>query len=320
MNIDISKIWPGWTITERLGHGGFGHVYKAIRESTQAVAAVKVIPVTISDEDIADHRAMGKSDREILELLREDAEWYMNEIKVMQQLKGSANIVNIEDSALCEKEGSIAFDLFIRMEYLTSLHQHLDEISPITEEDVIKLGCDICSALEICHKTTVNKRQIIHRDIKPENILYHELSDSYKLGDFGIARERSESTSTLTINKGTQRFIAPEVEYTGKYDHTVDLYSLGLVLYYLCNNERLPFESQKEEVTEVTIHIAKGKRLRGIEPIPAPVNASTALAKVILKACAHAPRDRYASATAMKEALLKILQSPDKTASRTQTT
>ncbi len=320
MNIDISKIWPGWIITERLGHGGFGHVYKAICESTQAVAAVKVIPITISDEDIADHRAMGKSDREILELLREDAEWYMNEIKVMQQLKGSANIVNIEDSALCEKEGSIAFDLFIRMEYLTSLHQHLAEISPITEEDVIKLGCDICSALEICHKTTVNKRQIIHRDIKPENILYHELSDSYKLGDFGIARERSESTSTLTINKGTQRFIAPEVEYTGKYDHTVDLYSLGLVLYYLCNNERLPFESQKEEVTEVTIHIAKGKRLRGIEPLPVPVNASTALAKVILKACAHAPRDRYASATAMKEALLKILQSPDKTASRTQTT
>ena len=46
MNIDISKIWPGWTITERLGHGGFGHVYKAIRESTQAVAAVKVIPIT----------------------------------------------------------------------------------------------------------------------------------------------------------------------------------------------------------------------------------------------------------------------------------
>ena len=144
--MDITKIWPGWTITERLGHGGFGQVYKAIRESTQAVAAVKVIPITISDEDIADHRAMGKSDREILELLREDAEWYMNEIKVMRQLKGSANIVNIEDSALCEKEDSIAFDLFIRMEYLTSLQQHLDEISPITEEDVIKLGCDICSA------------------------------------------------------------------------------------------------------------------------------------------------------------------------------
>jgi len=130
------------------------------------------------------------------------------------------------DSALCEKEGSIAFDLFIRMEYLTSLQQRLAEISPITEEEIVKLGCDICSALEICHKITVNKQQILHRDIKPENILYHELSDSYKPGDFGIARERSESTSTLTKNKGTQRFTAPEVEYTGKYDHTVDLYSL----------------------------------------------------------------------------------------------
>jgi len=111
--------------------------------------------------------------------------------------------VNIEDSALCEKEDSIAFDLFIRMEYLISLHQHLAEISLFTEEENVKLGCDICSALEICHKTTVNKRQILHRDIQPENILYHKLSDSYKLGDFGIVRERSESTSALTIHKGT---------------------------------------------------------------------------------------------------------------------
>jgi len=58
----------------------------------QAVAAVKVIPVTMSDEDIADYRAMGRSDRKILALLREDAEWYMNEIKVMQQFRGCANI------------------------------------------------------------------------------------------------------------------------------------------------------------------------------------------------------------------------------------
>jgi len=89
------------------------------------------------------------------------------------------------------------------MEYLISLHQHLAEISLFTEEENVKLGCDICSALEICHKTTVNKRQILHRDIQPENILYHKLSDSYKLGDFGIVRERSESTSALTIHKGT---------------------------------------------------------------------------------------------------------------------
>lgn len=63
MNIDISKIWPGWTITERLGHGGFG-------------------------------------DDEILNLCHEEAERIMEEIKVMQKLKGSANIVSIEDSAL----------------------------------------------------------------------------------------------------------------------------------------------------------------------------------------------------------------------------
>ena len=63
MNINIAKIWPGWTITERLGHGGFGHVYKAVCESTQAVAAVKVIHLPMNDDDIADHRVMDRSNR-----------------------------------------------------------------------------------------------------------------------------------------------------------------------------------------------------------------------------------------------------------------
>ena len=65
---------------------------------------------------------------------------------------------------------------------LTPLYQHLRE-HPLSEEDVIRLGIDLCRALEICQKYN-----IIHRDIKPENIFYSE-QGSFKLGDFGIARQ-----------------------------------------------------------------------------------------------------------------------------------
>ena len=104
MNIDISKIWPGWTITERLGHGGFGHVYKATCSETDAVAAVKVISIPDNPDIIEDLRYSGRSDDEILAMCHEEAEHMMEEIKVMQKLKGSANIVSIEDSALRKKK------------------------------------------------------------------------------------------------------------------------------------------------------------------------------------------------------------------------
>jgi len=320
MNIDISKIWPGWTVTERLGHGGFGHVYKATYAETDAVAAVKVISIPDNDDIIEDLRYSGRSDDEILTLCSEEAEHMMEEIKVMQKLKGSANIVSIEDSALRKKEDSIGYDIYIRMEYLTPLKKHISEISPLTDEAVVKIGCDICSALEICHKKTANKRQIIHRDIKPDNILYHELSDAYKLGDFGIARERFDATNTLTRGIGTARFIAPEVEAGTAYDHRADLYSLGLLLYFLRNRERLPFEYLGQTVDDTSVSRAKWKRVHGDEPIPPPIDASPALTEVILKACAYEPKDRYASASDMKEALLKALRNPNRTTSQTQTT
>ncbi|MBQ3176457.1 MAG: hypothetical protein IJB52_01430 [Clostridia bacterium] len=169
--MDITKIWPGWTITDRLGHGGFGHVYKATCTETDAVAAVKVITIPDNPDIIEDLRYSGRSDDEILAMCHEEAERMMEEIKVIQKLKGSANIVSIEDSALRKQEDSIGYDIYIRMEYLTPLKNHIAQIVPLSDEAVVKIGCDICSALEICHKKTASKRQIIHRDIKPDNIL-----------------------------------------------------------------------------------------------------------------------------------------------------
>jgi len=97
--MDISKIWPGWTIApDEIGSGGYGHVYKAVNESTEAVSAVKIVPVAPTEDELTKLKLCGKSDAAIQKLCLTKAEKMLAEIKVMQKLKGNANIVSIEDT------------------------------------------------------------------------------------------------------------------------------------------------------------------------------------------------------------------------------
>lgn len=158
MLIDISKIWPGWTIApDEIGSGGYGHVYKAVNESTDAVSAVKIVPVAPTEDELTKLKLCGKSDALIRKLCLTKAEKMLAEIKVMQKLKGCANIVSIEDSALVERPEGFGYDIYIRMEYLIPLQNYLDSHPRLTDADIVKLGCDICSALEICHKKLLQK-------------------------------------------------------------------------------------------------------------------------------------------------------------------
>ena len=91
----------------------------------------------------------------------------------------------------------------------------------------------MCSALELCRENN-----IIHRDIKPQNIFVSRYG-VFKLGDFGVAKASTIRTSADKV--GTYSYMAPEV-YKGKgYDDRVDIYSLGMVLYWLLNERRGPF-------------------------------------------------------------------------------
>ncbi len=184
------------------------------------------------------------------------------------------------------------------MELLTPFNQYICD-RKLSEAEVIKLGCDICTALEICQK-----RNIIHRDIKPENIFVNDFGD-FKLGDFGIARKMENVTGGLS-QKGTFNYMAPEVAGNGSYDGRADIYSLGIVLYRLLNQNRLPFlDTQKQLLSPNERRAAVERRLRG-EPLPAPCEASPTMAALVLSACAYDPNKRFSNPTAMKRALLNV--------------
>lgn len=296
----LINVWPEWKIESVLGRGSYGYVYKAVKNyhNIETRSAIKVIAIPQTEAELEELSSEGMTMEQTRTYYQEVVDEIVNEIVMMESLKSVYNVVKIEDYKVCERKDSFGWDIYIRMELLTPLNAYLCD-KKLSEQEVIKLGEDICSALTIC-----NKKDIIHRDIKPENIFVNEFGD-FKLGDFGIARKLENLTFGLS-QKGTFNYMAPEMATSSFYDRTVDIYSLGVVLYKLLNGNRLPFlDASKQLLSPFERKQAVEMRLKGDDLTP-PRDASPETAAVVLKACAYLPEKRYQAAEEMKKALLNI--------------
>ena len=105
---------------------------------------------------------------------------------------------------------------------------------------------------------------------------------------------------------GTYKYMAPEVYNNQPYGHQADLYSLGLVLYWLLNERRMPFVPMPPvKLTAGMEEDARNRRLWG-EEIPAPAHGSPGLKKIVLRACAYDPKKRYRNAGELLEDLTAL--------------
>ena len=296
-----SIVFGSWAITRQIGKGSFGTVYEIQREDFGQVyhAALKVITVPQSEEEVRAALEEGMSQTQAEQYFYSVVEDIVREFAIMARLKGTANVVGYEDHTVIRHQDGIGWDILIRMELLHPLlsyaYQH-----PFARRDIIRLGVDICKALELCQKYN-----IIHRDIKPENIFVSDNGD-FKLGDFGIARTIEKTMSGLS-KKGTYNYMAPEVYWGGEYGFSVDLYSLGIVLYRMLNKNRVPFlPPAPEPITFHSRELALAKRMGG-EKLPLPIYGEGRLGEIVLKACAYDPKERYSSPAQMRQELESIL-------------
>ena len=301
---ELRDVWPEWHVAGRLGSGAFGDVFQIYRDNfgIRVDSALKVIQMSSTDSTVI--LPMNKDDQErakddIPDPLR-------SEIQIMEALRGAPNIVTIEDFYF-RREG-LTCSLFVRMELLTSLQEILQgppgqhSLSSIPE--IIKLGRDICKALIYCEN-----KEIIHRDIKPENLFVDEFGE-YKVGDFGASKRMDTVHVARTMTGiGTLSYMAPEVFRGQSYNNTVDIYALGLVLYRLLNNGRMPFLPADGSYTMRDIDSANYKRLHGT-PLPALTGKTVGgepvsdwLDTAVRKACAVDPADRYQTAKEFYNAL-----------------
>lgn len=289
-------VWPGWEVVRKLGEGSFGGVYEIQRtlpDGQVEKGALKKLTLPRNADEIEELRSNQFDDASITAHFSNQLKSLVSEYGMMKKLSGCPNIVHSLDLRYIQHDDGIGWDLYIRMELLTPLKKVL--IPEYNEQTVLNLGTDLCSALIACEK-----EHIIHRDIKPENILVSD-GGVYKLGDFGVAKVAVENgTGTIT---GTTGYMAPEISKHEAYGPTVDIYSLGMVLYWMMNERTLPFLPLPPQIpTAMQRQEATNRRFRG-EPLPAPKNGSEGLKQVILKACAYKPEDRYQTAAEMLEAL-----------------
>jgi tRNA A-37 threonylcarbamoyl transferase component Bud32 len=266
-----------YRIVERLGTGGMATVYKAFDARLERDVAIKFIRSDV----VRDEMFLARFEREAKALAR----------------LSHPNIVAVLDYG--DHEGAP----YLVMEYVKgdTLKRKLGQVIPW--KDAAKMLMSAAQALEYTHQ-----QNIVHRDVKPSNFLVSS-SDHLMLTDFGIAkmldREYAVDLTGTGVGIGTPEYMAPEQGLGKKVDQRADVYSLGIVLYEMVTGHK-PFRAD-------TPMAVMYKQIS--DPLPSPTKYVPDLPdfvqKVIFKALAKGPEDRYQDMGSFAKALEGLSQQPE---------
>ncbi|UCE16588.1 MAG: serine/threonine-protein kinase PknK, partial [Candidatus Bathyarchaeota archaeon] len=261
-----------YAVLKKLGEGGKGVVYKARDTVLDRVVAIKVLKSEVLSEEAYSR--------------------VMREARVVAKLDHS-NIVSIYDIGK-EDEKQFFVLAFVDGMNLHGLMGTYRE-GKCDLQTILRIGIDVCSALQYAHS-----QDVLHRDIKPENILITE-EGTAKLMDFGLAKALGGTRITKRgMIVGTPAYLPPEQALGKDSDQRSDLYSLGATLYHMATG-RPPFPGDNP-VKVIFSHI------NDIPMKPSRINPDTdaELERIILKLLKKDPDERYQSAEELKEALQSI--------------
>jgi len=255
-----------YTLQERIGRGGMSDVYWAAPQDGGFEVAIKVLTL---DSDQAESEVF---------LAR-----FQRETEIIRQLK-HPHILPILDFGHEDE-----FVYFVTRLITGGTLADVIRSKPLDAEAAYHWVRQIAAALDHAHAEGV-----IHRDLKPSNVLIDEAMNAY-LMDFGIAK-LSNQTSGLTQTGnviGTPAYMAPEQWRDQSLDARTDVYGLGIMTYLLLTGHT-PFEAE-------TAHAMMYYHLDELPPAPRIYvpGLAPAVEKVVLKALAKKPEDRYVSAGAL---------------------
>ncbi|MFI5279683.1 MAG: serine/threonine-protein kinase [Gemmatimonadales bacterium] len=255
-----------YQLTDLLGQGAMGVVYRALDPVLNRYVAIKLMSEGIaSDPQLRDR--------------------FMREAQSAGSLQ-HPNIITIFDFG--ETDGH----LFIAMEYIdgADLSEIIERKDPLPVTAKLDIMIDVLHALNYAHT-----RKVVHRDIKPANIRV-STDGRAKLMDFGIARLEDSKLTQSGMLVGTPHYMAPEQVTSGQVSPATDIFSLGVVLYEFLTY-RTAFMGDTLHAVLYKIVGENPPSLRDTPGVPDSV------VKIVEKALAKDPQQRYAAAGAMAEAL-----------------
>jgi tetratricopeptide (TPR) repeat protein/tRNA A-37 threonylcarbamoyl transferase component Bud32 len=263
----IGQTLGGYRILSQIGKGGMATVFKAYQPSLDRYVAIKVLPPYYAEQD-----------ETFLKRFRQEA-------TAIASLR-HPNILIVLDYGELEHTTYLVME-FVEAGTLASLMGR-----PLAPAVMAQLLGQVAGALQYAHE-----QGVVHRDIKPSNILLPK-PDWPLLTDFGLAKivGGTQLTQSGTV-AGTPAYMSPEQGRGERVDARSDIYSLGIVLYEMATGV-VPFEAETP-MAVIVKHI--------VDPLPLPSSKNPQLAegieRVILRALAKNPDDRFGSVAQMSEAL-----------------
>lgn len=257
-----------WKVTSFVGEDNGCEVYKVSRK----------IDKNTAQNAILRHAFVGKSN-----YTDEHAEYFAEEADFIESVKNLDGVSNYLDVYVQDNQNKETCDLYIFTEELTSLDE-LMKAKTFTENEVIDFGIQMSSLLE-----TLETKNIFHGNISPKNI-FVTADGKYKIGGFTDFEGKIDDKS----------YIAPEVFRQENVDYTTDIYSVGIIMYAMCNGGKIPFESDSCDRKKACEERFSGKA------VTAPSEGDEKLKSVIVIACQPNNTNRWKNAGNIKNALTSI--------------
>ncbi len=304
MTNSLNPVFGQWYIDKQIGIGTDGKVFRIYKENYDGSRDYSILKIIRIGDNRNETQSLIAEDNIIIP--ESEDKYYTkiigdisDNVKTLMDSDKGKYFVKYEDIELRKASDGKGRLILLKLEEMRSLTDLFKEFS-FTLEEAIRLGISVCKSLIKCRSFGY-----IYPNLKPENILFDK-NGVCKLGDFGTF-STLEPAKTSVAYLRTQHYMAPEFMRTGNVNCTIDTYSLGLVLFMLTNRNRLPFTAEfPESVTINSLNDAMKTRVDG-KDLPKPLLASEALYKIIKKACAVNPNERYLTPKQMLSDLTSAL-------------
>ena len=292
----ISPMLDGFSLGQAISDHHGVVCYPAMRDDSEKRYIVKRISLPASQVQVEALLLTGvyKDADAVCAYYEELAQGIAREVQTLDTLAGQRGFVPYKDHQIVPMEQGVGYEVHLISRYRMTLERYLRR-NRMTHLSAVNLGIDMCAALAVCREAGW-----LYVDLKPENI-YLFNDQEYRIGDLGFQSMEMLAYSSLP-ERYRSIYTAPEIpDAYSRLNATMDTYALGLVLYQVYNDGKLPYTTVEEQ-TEWLQKLSSG------EGMPAPVCADADMTAIIAKAIAPDPADRWQTPAEMGHALISYMQ------------